>query len=131
MAYLLDADWAIRALARDFHIISTLDRLAPEGIALTWITLGEIYEGAFGHPDPQAQLDRFRRFLSGFPVLDLDASIMERFAQLRAMLRRRGQLVPDFDLLLAATAICYDLVVLTSNVRHLERIPGIRIYRQE
>jgi predicted nucleic acid-binding protein len=42
---------------------------------------------------------------------------MERFAAIRAHLRRRGELIPDFDLLLAATALHYDLTVLTANLR--------------
>ncbi len=53
---------------------------------------------------------------------------MDQFAVLRADLRRRGQLIPDLDLLIAATALSHDLALLTRNVRHFARIPGLRIY---
>jgi tRNA(fMet)-specific endonuclease VapC len=43
----------------------------------------------------------------------------------RAELSRRGQLAPDLDLLIAATAMHYDLTLLTRNVRHFARIPGL------
>jgi predicted nucleic acid-binding protein len=54
---------------------------------------------------------------------------MERFAYLRAELRRRGQLFPDLDLLIAATALQHDLTLLTRNVRHFNRIPDLRLYQ--
>ncbi len=54
---------------------------------------------------------------------------MTRFAELRARLRQQGQLIPDLDLIVGATALVHELTVLTFNVRHLGRIPGIHIYR--
>jgi predicted nucleic acid-binding protein len=129
MSYILDADWAIQALAGRPHAFHTLAELAPEGIAISFITIGEIYEGAFGFPDPETHLNAFREFLKPLRTLTLDDAIMERFAQLRSTLRKQGQLIPDFDLLLAATALRYDLTVLTFNVRHLTRIPHLTLYQ--
>ena len=127
MAYLLDADWVIQALAGHRQTINAINRLAAEGVAISWITVGEVYEGAFKSADPQAHLRTFREFLRPFPPLDLDDSTMEHFAEVRSYLRRRGELIPDFDLLLSAVALRHDLTVLTYNVRHLGRIPGLKI----
>jgi len=44
-------------------------------------------------------------------------------------LRRQGQLLPDFDLLKAATALYYDLTPLTYNVRHFAHIPDLKYYQ--
>lgn len=55
---------------------------------------------------------------------------MERFAGIRGDLRRRGQLIPDLDLLIAATALHHDLTLLTRNVRHFDRIPELRLYQR-
>lgn len=71
---------------------------------------------------------RFRRFLARLALLPLDDAVMERFAFIRADLRRRGQLIPDLDLLIAATALHHDLTLLTRNVRHFDRIPELRRY---
>ncbi|MCI0428911.1 MAG: type II toxin-antitoxin system VapC family toxin [Nitrospiraceae bacterium] len=99
MPYLLDADWAIQALAGQARIKETIERLRHDGISLSWVTVGEIYEGAFDKPDPRAALATYRDFLQPFPILDLNDPIIERFAYLRADLRRRGQTIPDLDLL--------------------------------
>ena len=93
------------------------------------MTAGEIYDGAFGTANPQAELVGFRQMLSHFHILTLTDSIMERFAETRAFLRRRGQLIPDLDLLIAATALERNLTLLTFNVGDFQRVPGLQIYR--
>ncbi len=87
-----------------------------------------MYEGAFVTVNPQAHLTAFRQFLSSYRMLTLTDPIMERFAELRAYLRRRGQRIPDFDLLIAATAIQHNLTLLTFNRRDFERIPDLTLY---
>jgi predicted nucleic acid-binding protein len=52
MPYLLDADWAIQALAGRTDAVATIRRLAPARIAISVVTVGEIYEGAFNSPNP-------------------------------------------------------------------------------
>ncbi len=128
MSYLLDADWAIEALAGRRHAVEPLQEIAAQGIAISWVTVGEIYEGAFGFPDPHTHLAAFRVFLRPLRKLNLNDPIMERFAEIRASLRRQGQIISDFDILLAATALHHGLTVLTFNVRHLGRIPDLDLY---
>ena len=50
---------------------------------------------------------------------------MEIFGQTRSELRRRGQLIPDLDLLIAATAVHHELILMTRNVRHFARVPDL------
>ncbi len=103
-------------------------RIHPEEIAVSYITIGEIYDVAYTYANPEAHLHTFRRFLTPFPLLDLNEPIMERFAEIRAYLRRRGELISDFDILIGATAVYYDLTVLTYNMRHFTRIPDLKLY---
>jgi tRNA(fMet)-specific endonuclease VapC len=126
--YLLDTDWIIQALANRQPALRTLERLATSRTYVSYVSVGEVYERAFSFPNPQAHLVEFRFFLSTYQPLTLNESIMERFAESRSHLRRRGQLIPDLDLLIAATAVHYDLTVLTFNRRHFERIPDLRLY---
>jgi len=93
--------------------------------------VGELYEGAFGSSDAEGELAIYRRFLRPITLLNLDDPTMEQFAALRANLRREGRLIPDLDLLLAGTALRHDLTVLTFNIRHLHRIPGIKLWGQK
>lgn len=98
MPYLLDTDWLIQALKRREPALGTLRRLTAGGVAISWITVAEVYEGPFDSPHPYAQLDAIRHFLSGYRVLGVDDQVAERFAEVRADLRRRGESIPDLDL---------------------------------
>src|SRR5487761_760540 len=109
MSYLLDTDWAIQALGGRQPAVATLQRLAGSRVALSIVTLGELYERAFESPNPQAYIASFRDFWHLYHLLPLTEPIMERFAEIRSSLRRRGQIIPDLDILIAATAIEYDL----------------------
>lgn len=129
MSYLVDTDWIINALGEKRQASSTLNRAAPAGLSISQITVGEIYEVAFRSVNPEAHLATLRQFLMPFRKLGIDDSIVERFAEIRSFLRRRGELIPDFDILISATALHYDLTVLTFNVRHFSRIPDLRLYQ--
>ena len=126
--FLVDADIAIDALAGRRDALELLSGLAPRGIAISIVTVGEIYEGAYWSLDPAGRLASYRAFLQSFDVLGLTDSIIERFAEVRAELRRRGALIPDLDVLMGVTAVHHNLALLSRNVRHLRRIPGIRIH---
>jgi tRNA(fMet)-specific endonuclease VapC len=129
MAYLIDADWIINAIAQKRQADTILDTLIPAGISISIITLAEVYERAFGSPNPEAYLDTLRQFISNFQLLTIDEAIITKFAEVRSTLRRQGRIIPDFDILVGVTAIHHDLTLLTFNIRHLDRIPQIRIYQ--
>jgi tRNA(fMet)-specific endonuclease VapC len=131
MRYLVDTDWLIDALIGIPEAVAILEDLTPDGLGISIVSVGEIYEGAFRSSDPEARLARYRAFLSPLPVLPLTDPIMERFARTRAALRQRGELIPDLDLLIAATAMEHDLTLLTRNRRHFARIPGLRLYQTD
>jgi len=131
MAYLLDTDRVIDALGGHASALTVLRRIPIPQVAVSVVTVGEILEIAFNSPNPQAHLDRFRDFVGGTTMLPVTEPIMVRFAEIRAHLRRRGELISDFDIIIGATALEHDLVVLTRNERHFSRIPDLRLYRSD
>lgn len=128
MRYLVDSDWLIDALMGTPTALATLDELSVHGLGVSIVSVGELYEGGFDGFDPAARLTAYREFLCSFEILPLTVPIMERFAYNRALLRRQGNLIPDLDLLIAATALQHDLALLTRNQRHFERIPDLKLY---
>jgi predicted nucleic acid-binding protein len=92
------------------------------------VTYGEIYEGIYYGRDPAGTERVFRQFLRAVDVLRLTRPIMRRFARVRGDLRRRGQLIGDPDVLIAATALHHDLTLVTGNRAHFRRISELRLY---
>jgi tRNA(fMet)-specific endonuclease VapC len=52
MRYLVDSDWLIDAATGHPHVQRTLGHRSDEGLAVSIIAVAEVYEGAFGTPDP-------------------------------------------------------------------------------
>ena len=130
MSYLVDTDWVAEYLKGREPAATTLPQLRREGLAISLITYGEIYEGIYSGRDPEQQEDVFLHFLRRVQVLSLNRAILRRFARIRGQLRSQGQLIGDFDLLIAATALHHNFTLLTHNTRHFSRIPELKLYRQ-
>lgn len=60
-------------------------------------------------------------------VLPLTEPIVVRAAEIYANLRQQGQLRSDADILIAATALTYGLVLVTGNVAHFGRIGDLPV----
>lgn len=102
-------------------------RIRPEGLALSVISYGEVTDGVLGSVNLLRDLSRWRDFLAGCDILNVTLPIADRWAELRKYLRERGQTVGDNDLLVAATAQHFGMKVVTRNVRHFGRIPGLDV----
>ena len=129
MKYLVDSDVVADYLGAKPHAIDLLSALAKEEIAVSLVTVGEISEGIYYGRDPQKAEVIFRQFLRLAETLPLTQTIMQRFAQIRGELRRKGQIIGDFDILIAATALHHDLLVVTRNTKDYQRIPQLRLYK--
>lgn len=128
MKHLIDSDYVIDWLLGRQPVVALLIALGQGGLAISLITFGEVYEGIYYGRDPEASESVFQRFLRNTVVVPLDEPIMRRFARIRGDLRRRGQIIGDPDILIAATAIQHDLMLVTRNLRDFQRIQGLRVY---
>jgi tRNA(fMet)-specific endonuclease VapC len=129
MKYLVDTDWVIDALANMPTAMIPLRQLAQDSIAISMISIGELYDGAYGSQAPRAEIARIQQFLFFYPVINLSDAIMDQFARARTLLRSQGMLIPDMDLLISAIAIVHNVTLLTRNARHFQRIPGLMRYQ--
>ena len=125
----------------DTNAISELLRKRPAPRYLQWIenvpraeqftsavAVGELYKGAFRSQAPERHLDNIElRILPALTVLPFDVAVARVYGEIRARLEKEGQPLEDADLQIAATAICHDLEIVTGNLKHFERIPGVRI----
>ena len=128
MNYQTDATFVIDFLngqvsARDIY--TTLD---AEGIALSILTYMELWEGVEGNQDPRAAAQALRRFLRGVTILPFSRRVARRAAHLRREPRRMRRPIEQraLDILIAATALEYDLVMVTSDTDYQD-IPGLKL----
>lgn len=127
MNRLVDTDVVIDYLKGTPGAVRTVDRLFHGGIGISIVTDGEILDGIHQSRDTAVDHQRFEELLEAVPVVSLTTTTMTIFARLRGTLRSQGQLIPDFDLLIAATAIELNVPLVTRNRRHFDRVPGLTV----
>jgi tRNA(fMet)-specific endonuclease VapC len=128
VSYLVDSDWVVDWLLGVTKAVRLLASLEREGLAISLVTYGEVYEGIYYGRDSARSRRQFVNFLRGISVVPLNRSVMQRFAIVRGDLRRQGLLIGDADLLIAATALHHDLTLITRNTSHFQRVPDLKLY---
>ena len=128
MKYLIDTDWVIDHFNNVKETTKKLEELAPEGMAIRIVSLAELYEGIYYSKNPVKSQQLLEEFLvPDLKVLNIDEDVCKIFGKERGKLRKQGRIISDFDLLISATCLYYNLTLLTNNLRHYERIEGLKI----
>lgn len=109
-------------------VVQRLGELPLERVTTSCICAMELRYGAARHPDGRRLWDRIKQdVLARIRVLALTEADALRAGELLAELADRGTPIGIEDVLIAATALGNSLVVVTRNVKHYSRIPGLRL----
>jgi predicted nucleic acid-binding protein len=130
MAFLFDTD-AMSELLRLRPAVAYIDWLkqVPREEQFTnSVVIGELYKGAYRSPNRDRHLINIeQRVLPAVTVLPYDLSAAKIFGRVRALLEETGTILPDADIQIAATALAYDLELITGNLDHFRRISGLKL----
>lgn len=126
--YCFDTDVLSAAVNKDppLSLLRRLSMVPASESFTTAINLGEMLFGAAKAQNTELAR-RVRAAVSTIPILPFDEHSAERYAQLRADLEASGQTLHEPDLRIASIALANDLIMVTGNVKHFERIPGLRV----
>lgn len=125
---LLDTDTLSWVLEGRRSVTSAAERYLAEHRVLTFseMTRFEVLRGLEAKR-AQARIERFMSFCRTCEVLPITTPILDRAALVYGELHRAGTLIPDADLIIGVTALELGYDMVTNNVRHFSRIPGLRI----
>lgn len=127
MKYLLDTDICIYWLKGRKAVRNKINQVGQNEITICSITVAELYFGAYNSNKIEQNLITAETFIELLPVISLSNNTMKTFGTLKAQLRKAGTPVADFDLLIASVAITEDLILVTNNTRHYQRIIGLKL----
>ena len=99
-----------------------LEQQAGTRFFLTHTVAGELACGI-----ALAERDRWEGLVARFHVLAHTDEVDWQYGQLFRHLKRQGQLFGANDLWIAATALTYKLPLVTRNLAHFERVPGLDV----
>jgi tRNA(fMet)-specific endonuclease VapC len=124
--YLLDTNICIFFMKGLYDLKNKILKAGAENCFISEITLAELKFGVENSQAKEKNATALANFLTGVIVIPVFPSL-DIYAKEKARLRKAGQPVDDFDLLIGATAISNDMILITNNVDHLGRMKGIKI----
>jgi tRNA(fMet)-specific endonuclease VapC len=124
--YLLDTDIVIYSLKGHSAVKKNLERNLHAALKISIVTLMELYYGAYKSQKVASNIGKIKRIEDAVEIIALGRESAEICAMLKADLEKSGIPLDDFDLILAACALSHDLVLVTNNVKHFQRIQGLK-----
>ena len=123
--YLVDTDWVILHFRGNLEVARRIEELTPEGIGISVVSMGELYEGVYRSSDPVRSEEALQLVLSEIDVVNIDDEVCRIYGQLMGRLRVGNADPGNNDVWIGATAIRHGFTLLTNNRRHFERMQGL------
>jgi tRNA(fMet)-specific endonuclease VapC len=126
--YLLDTNACIRILNNSSEsLVDRLRQQSPENLFLCSVVKAELVYGAYRSSYLAANLRILKSFFEPFISLPFDDSCLDQYGRIRSDLERVETPIGPYDLMIAATALAYDLILVTNNTREFSRVAGLQI----
>lgn len=127
LKYLLDTNIAIYVIKRrPLEVLGVFNENAGR-IAISAITLGELWHGAENSTRVAQNLAVVEEFASLLEVLPYSAKAAAHYGSIRATLEKAGRPIGVNDLHIAAHARSEGLTLVTNNLAEFERVPGLLV----
>ena len=122
---MLDTSICIALIKGSPSVVNNLRRVGLSECGISDLTIGELYFGAF-KSGRKEHFDDVLVIHGLFEHCSIRNSMRE-YGDVRWQLERIGQRIDSIDLLIGVTALHEDLILVTGNVKHFNRIPGLRV----
>lgn len=124
---ILDTDTLSFVLRGDEAVINALmDVIDEHGfVSISAITCYEAFAGLH-FKDAKRKLSELQQLVAINRVIPFGKKEAERAGTIRGTLRRAGITIGHLDIMIAATALEHNLIVITNNLKHFGHIPELQ-----
>jgi len=125
----LDTDFIISLLRNETEAVrraKEYDELKTQ-TSTTVMSAFEVYLGALGSQARDRNLKEAEDFFSSIEVLHLTHESAKRSSEITSHLMKRGSSIGIRDSIIAGITIIEDRMLVTRNISHFGRIPGLKI----
>ena len=123
---LIDTDICIEILNKNEQIINERAK-HNEDVAVCFMSIAELYYGSARSSHREKNDALIEEFLLTVDIIQTDLPILKRFGELKSDLRGQSFLLPDADILIAATTYEKARLLVTGNTKHFERFPNLNV----
>ena len=130
MKLVLDTNAVSALMKGDPAFIEKLKQQSKEDVSVPQPVLAEIAYGIERLPKSkrkEALQERFELMKAELARSSWSDEVSEAFGRIKATLEKRGQRIEDFDAAIAAHALASGAVLITANIEHMTRIPGLTV----
>jgi tRNA(fMet)-specific endonuclease VapC len=125
---MLDTDTCAFILRRSSPaLLQRIQRVPLQGQSISMVTLAELLYGVQVSSRKKANRAAVDALVRHLTVIDWSRDAAEHYADIRADLKKRGQLIGSNDLMIAAHARSLGAVVVTNNVKDFGRVKGLKV----
>lgn len=123
--YLLDTDVCIELIKHNARVLDKIEAVGEENCFVTEITIAELFYGA-AKSGSSEHFDDVDFILQAFDLKPLLPSL-RLYGENKTLLEEQGKMIGEFDLMIGSCAVHHDLVMVTSNLKHFDHIPNIKL----
>jgi len=125
MSYMLDTNTCAFITRKDQAVLDAVKAHRQDGLFVSAISLSEIEFGICNSANPGKYREALLKLLTILTVLPYDDAAAMSYGELRADLKRRGYLIGNMDMLIAAHAKSRGLTLVTNNIGEFQRVRGL------
>ena len=127
MRYLLDTCVISDFIKSEPGTQTRLRQTPPTDIAVSVITVMELRYGLALNPQRAQKIEStIAQFLTTITIIPFTQPEAEQAAQIRAILKAQGNPIGPYDILIAATALEDQRIMVTANQQEFDRVPGLQ-----
>ena len=127
MKYLLDTDILIFWLKGNQTIEAKAAQLGLEQLSYSIISLAELYFGAYHSQYLEKNLLAVEIVRQKLQLLNFNEESAKLFGKIKAKLKQQGNIILDADIMIASIALSNELILVTNNSNHFQRIPYLKL----
>ena len=124
--YMLDTNMVSHFIKGINNVRNKVVSVPMSELGISAITEGEILFGLAKKPDAKQLSLVVHEFLIRVDVLPWDSAVAAGYGKLRADMQKKGKILGNLDLLIAAHALTLGLVLIT-NDRAFTQVEGLKI----
>lgn len=128
MRFMLDTNTCVELIRqRNDRVLRRMQRLRPDDVCVSSVTLSELEYGAAKSADPGRNRLALAEFMTPLSVRAYDDAAAPFYGRVRADLERAGTPIGPLDTMIAAHALSLGLTLVTDNEREFRRVSGLNV----
>lgn len=127
-SYMLDTDTCAFVLRRSSQqLLNRIQAVPLQQQAMSVVTLAELLYGVQVSAKKKANRAAVDALVRHLAVMEWSRDAAEHYAEIRADLKKRGQMIGSNDILIAAHARSVGATVVTNNVKDFRRVKALKV----